>query len=54
MNNRLARRIKAEKNKVKELTKAEQEILPKLKAFLNELPMKDRIRMAWRIINGRF
>lgn len=29
-------------------------LLPELKQFLNELPFKDRVRVAWRIIIGRF
>lgn len=29
-------------------------LLPELKAFLNGLPLKDRVRAAWRIVLGRF
>lgn len=29
-------------------------VLPELKKFLNKLPLKDRIKCAWRILLGRF
>ena len=48
MNGRLAKKIR------REARKRDREILPELKDFLNHLSFGERVKVALRIIGGRF
>lgn len=40
--------------KIKLVKAVEATVLPELKEFLNSLPLRDRIKAAWRLLLGRF
>ncbi len=48
MNGRIAKKIR------KEVRKRDSKVLPELKAFLNKLSFPERLRIAFRIIRGKF
>uniref|UniRef100_A0A6M3IX19 Uncharacterized protein n=1 Tax=viral metagenome TaxID=1070528 RepID=A0A6M3IX19_9ZZZZ len=48
MNGRIAKKLRREALKVKET------MFPELKAFINGLSFRDRVKVAWRIMGRRF
>lgn len=52
MNGKLAKKIRAAA--VKQTAKRDEQLIPELKEYINSLPLKDRIVLAWRMIRGRF
>ena len=52
MNGRLAKKIRAAAKKAS--LKRDNEILPDLKAFINNQSFGNRILLAWSLILGRF
>lgn len=50
---RLKVRLKAEERDGL-LLSAQNTLLPELKTFINEQPLKDRVKIAWRVLLGRF
>lgn len=48
MNGRLAKKIR------QEARRRDLKILPELKSFINAQAFPDRLRIAWRIVQGRF
>lgn len=52
MNGRLAKKIREQAQAAS--LKRDAKILPELKGFINSQRLGDRIKIAWRILMGRF
>lgn len=52
MNGRMTKMLRRQARK--ESAKRDQKILPELKDWINNLIFKDRLRVAWRIVCGKF
>lgn len=52
MNGRMARKIRRES--ILAARKRDEKILPELKSFINRQSLLNRIKLAWRLVCGRF